>query len=267
MAPKLILVGTVHYDLQEEQKLEYILEKTSPSILALEFDKKREKMLAEASAPKMSPEDEGRTLLNTFAEAGIQLNPRQSTALVESARIMAAVNCFELKKFREYVCKKPGSRIEYIDITIYEPEQAQEFSDGCMGMMKASLKEIAKNPELVKPMLEQLDKGADAYLDTIAGSFTLIYENAETMAELYRMMSDPAQVEELKTIMPPEAIQAIQKIYNPARDEAMAGRIRELYNGEGTLVAVMGLAHLHTVGDKVADLKPRVITLADWGTL
>ncbi len=265
MASELILVGTVHYDLQGSQKLEYILEKASPSILALEFDKKREKMLA--SAPMMSPEEEGKTLVNMFAEAGLPLNPRQSAAIVECARVMATANCFELRTSRDYVSKKPGSRIEYIDITLYEPEQVQEFSNGYIAMMKASLKEIAKNPELVKPMLEQLDKGADAYLDTIASSFSLIYENAEAMAELYRMMSDPTQVEELKTIMPPEAIQTIQKIYNPARDAAMAGRIRELYTGEGTLVAVMGLAHLHTVGDKVADLKPRVITLADWGTL
>ena len=52
------------------------------------------------------------------------------------------------------------------------------------------------------------------------------------VGELMEVMRDPKTIEELKKSLPPETIRTLKQIYNPERDEFMANKIRELYNGK-----------------------------------
>ncbi len=72
--------------------------------------------------------------------------------------------------------------------------------------------------------------------------------------------------EMMKEIMPPQAVQVLEQIYNPKRDEAMGTRVRELYDGNSRLVAVVGLAHLEALKIKVRDLEPIAMTLAGYNS-
>ena len=47
----------------------------------------------------------------------------------------------------------------------------------------------------------------------------------------------------------------------------MGLKIRELYTGNDTLVAIVGLAHLQEVASRITDLEPRVLTLAEYMSL
>ena len=47
----------------------------------------------------------------------------------------------------------------------------------------------------------------------------------------------------------------------------MAGRVRELYDGDRGLVAVVGLGHVAGLKTKLEDLKPKVMTLAEYGSV
>ena len=47
----------------------------------------------------------------------------------------------------------------------------------------------------------------------------------------------------------------------------MSRRIRELYDEDSKLVAVVGLAHLPGIMTKIEDLNPKVITLAEYDSI
>jgi hypothetical protein len=133
--------------------------------------------------------------------------------------------------------------------------------------MKCAFKQIAVEPKLVIPLLERLDSGIDVYLKNLRGDVQQIYQNAEAMAELFKMIRDPETFEMMKGVMPPQAVQALEQIYNPRRDEARVGRVRELYDGDSGLVAVVGLGHIAGLKTKLEDLKPRVMTLAEYDSV
>jgi hypothetical protein len=57
----------------------------------------------------------------------------------------------------------------------------------------------------------------------------------------------------------------VQQIYQNA--EAMAGRVRGLYDGNSKLVTVVGLGHLAGLKTKLEDLEPKVMTLAEYDSV
>jgi len=76
----LYLVGTVHSDLDGRERLDTLLDRLSPSIIALEFNKDRE----DFDIWRKSPEEEQREINAMIDESGLNLNPRQRARLIES---------------------------------------------------------------------------------------------------------------------------------------------------------------------------------------
>jgi len=258
----LYLVGTVHIDLDGRERLDTLLDRLSPSVVALEFHKDRENL----SALRKSPEEELKEIDTIIDESGLNLNPRQRATLIESGHRINNVIGYEFKSSRDYVAKNKDLRLEYIDISVFANGK-EEFAKGYVEAMKETFKQIVREPELVKPMLERLDSGIDVYLKHLRGSVQQMYQNAEAMAELFEMSRDQETLEMMKEIMPPQAIQALEQVYNPARDKAMINRVRELYYRKSRLVAVVGLGHLQELKRKVKDLEPKVMTLAEYNSV
>ena len=254
----LYLVGTVHYDLDGRERLDTLLDRLSPSVVALEFNKDREDL----GALRKSPEEEQREINAMIDESGLNLNQKQRATLIESGHRIKDVMGYEFKSSVDYTRRNLASRLEYIDISIFANGK-EEFIKDYVEAMKGAFKQIAGEPELVKPLLERLDGGIDVYLKHVRGDVQQIYQNVEAMAELFEMIRDPETFEMMKGVMPPQAVQALEQIYNPRRDGAMAGRVRELYDGNSGLVAVVGLGHLTGLKTKLKDLRPKAITLAE----
>jgi len=258
----LYLVGTLHNDLNGKERLDTLLDRLAPFVIALEFHKDRE----ELGSSQKSQEEEQRELTTLLDESGLNLNPGQRATLIESGQRVSSAMGYEFKSSRAYTTRNANSRLEYIDISLFANGR-EEFSKGLIESMSGVFKQIAADPKLAKQVLERLNGGVDAHLQYLRGDTQQIYQNAEAIAELFEMIRDPENFEMMKKTMSPQAIQALEQVYNPARDEAMKNRVRELYDGKNRLVAIVGLAHLQGLKTKLKDLKPRVMTLAEYDSV
>jgi len=258
----LYLVGTVHIDLDGRERLDTLLEKLSPSDVALEFHKDREGMQLLGK----SSEEVQKELNELIDESGLELNPRQRATLLESGPRISNVMGYEFKSSRDYTQRNPASRLEYIDLSVFTNGK-EEFAKGYLEAMKEMFNQLAGEPELSQPLLKRLDCGIDTYLEHLREEIQLAYQNVEAIGELFEMMKDPEAFEMMKEIMPPQAVQALEQTYNPKRDEAMGTKIRGLYDGNSRLVAVVGLGHLAGLKTILEDLEPRVMTLAEYESI
>ncbi|MBR9705778.1 hypothetical protein GOV14_01965 [Candidatus Pacearchaeota archaeon] len=266
--PNLYLVGTVHTDLDGEDRLDTLLNKISPSIIALEFHKEREFTRSTGKSPEQE-EEEKKEFDLIFNGFGLEFNPRQRETFIEAGNLTSGVMGYEFISSKNYVENNPGTRLEYVDLSIYQNGK-KEFQQGYVEALKASFKEMAKRPELIDPFLESLDKGIEVHKNNMKEQTFVEYEEVDIMAELYDMMQDPKAVEEMKQSMPPEAVQSVMQMCNPERDEVMGQRIRRLYdgfNGDGKnekLIAIVGVGHLEGLRRKFRDLNPRILTLDEY---
>jgi len=258
----LYLIGTAHIDLAGPRRLEGLLKRLSPDIVALEFHKDREFAIEERK--KASPEEEERETDKVLQEVGLNLTSEQRRTMLEGGRDISAVRGYEHTVSKAYTDANPKSRLEYIDISLFE-NGVEEFKQGYIAAIKGMLAQIAQEPELREPFFEMLDKGKKGFLEQLMAGVAAIYENAEMIGELAEVLRDPETYEAMKGQLPPNAIQALEQIYNPKRDEAMANRINELYNsGNHRLVAVTGLIHTPGLKSRILDLNPTVMTLVDY---
>lgn len=261
VANNLYLVGTVHVDVDGSERLNYILNKLAPSIVALEFHKEREK----PETARQSPEEVKRVVNAALDDLAINLNPVQRATVIEAQQRIRETCGFEFKSSKAYVAKNKKSRLEYIDISIF-PNGTDEFDQFRYDSMSVSFKKIFQTPEFAKPILASLDGGIDAFLRFYRSNISQIYQNSEIVARFIEMFV-AENLEQVKDMMPPQIARAFQQIYYPERDKAMAHRIRELYDCKNELVAVVGLAHLPGLKKNVEDLKPRVMTLAEYDSV
>jgi hypothetical protein len=258
----LYLIGTAHIDLKGPQRLERLLKRISPDIVALEFHKDRESLIEERKS--VSPEVEEKETDDVLREVGLSLTPKQRKTMLVSGREITSVMGYEFTVCRDYAHANPKSRLEYIDISIFE-NGVNEFKEGYIAAMKGTLAAIAQEPELREPFLKTLSRGKKAFLQQSMDCVDSLYKNAEMMDELAEFLRDPETFEVMKEQMPQNAIQALEQIYNPQRDVAMANRINELYNsGLHRLVAVTGLIHIPGLKSRILELDPTTMTLADY---
>src|SRR3989339_812707 len=96
MNENLFLVGTQHHDLDGKERLDAILTKLSPSIIALEFHKDREN---QKTLRKLSKEKQKETLFEAVYQTNIRMG-------------------YELTVSQDYIKRNPNSRLEYIDISL-----------------------------------------------------------------------------------------------------------------------------------------------------
>lgn len=249
----LYLVGTVHIDLDGKERLDTLLDRLSPSVVALEFHKDRENM----RSLRKSPEEVQKKIAALIDESGLNLNPVQKATLIESGCRYNDVIGYEFKSSRDYTQRNPDSRLEYIDCSVFANGEEEL-------LMKNMFKQIVEEPETAKLFLERLNGGIDAYLENLRTHVHQIYQSAEEIAEFMEMIRDPETFERMKEVMPPQAVQVLEQVFNPQRDEAMSNRVRELYDGKSRLVAIVDLEHLLGLKTRVEDLKPIVMTLAEY---
>lgn len=256
------LIGTIHTDLEGPRRLEGILKRISPDIIALELSKDAEDLVELKN--KMTSEEEERKTEEVLSNYGINLTRRQRETLLEGGRAMGSVTSYEFHVSRKYAQENPKTRLEYVDISLFENGK-QEFIDGYVTAMKGIVDEAVKDKKTRKGFLKLLKKGKDNYLKQSQEYVDSTYSNREAIEQVGKLMRDPEVFEGFKAGLPMNAVQALEQIYSPKRDEFMAGKIRELYNnGENSVASVTGLYHLPGLISRLGDLQPISMTLLDW---
>ncbi len=258
----LYLIGTAHIDLKGPQRLEGLLKRISPDIVALEFHRDREFLIEKRKS--VSPEVEEKETDDVLREVGLNLTPKQRKTMLEGGREITSIMGYEFTVCRDYVHANPKLKLKYIDISIFE-NGVKEFKEGYTVAMKGMLAAIAQEPELREPFLKTLSKGKKAFLQQSMENVDAIYKNAEMMGELAEFLRDPETFEAMKEQMPQNAAQALKQIYNPKRDKAMAHKVNQLYHrGSNKLAVIVGLLHVPGIKSRMLELEPTVMTLADY---
>ncbi|MEK6899919.1 MAG: hypothetical protein AABX05_02230, partial [Nanoarchaeota archaeon] len=165
----LYLVGTHHLDLDGEERLTTLLDRLSPSVVALEFHKDRESLVSS----KRSYEEMRKDINERIDEAGLDLSPKQRATIVELDYLDDNVSGYELRVSKDYLQRHPFSRLEYIDLSILEV--CQYFVEE----KKSEFMNIARQPESIEALRENLDQGVLVHLKSRRINIQQFYQDAE----------------------------------------------------------------------------------------
>ena len=262
MNENLFLVGTQHHDLDGKERLDAILTKLSPSIIALEFHKDREN---QKTLRKLSKEEQQEIIFDIINGQGFNLSLKQKETLFEAVYQTNIRMGYELTVSQDYIKRNPNSRLEYIDISLLKNGE-EEFVKGYIELATKDLKDIAKNPIILNGTKKILDKGVDAYLNFQRINIQRTYENRKRLAGT-EIMRDPEILKRIKKDISPQAFQVLKQVYNLKRDEVMGRNIRQLYTNRDKLVAIVGQGHLEALNSRLEDLNPRVMTLLEYDSI
>ncbi|HLD54629.1 MAG TPA: hypothetical protein VJB35_00045 [Candidatus Nanoarchaeia archaeon] len=262
MNENLFLVGTQHHDLDGKERLDAILTKLSPSIIALEFHKDREN---QKTLRKLSKEEQQEIIFDIINGQGFNLSLKQKETLFEAVYQTNIRMGYELTVSQDYIKRNPNSRLEYIDISLLKNGE-EEFVKGYIELATKDLKDIAKNPIILNGTKKILDKRVDAYLNFQRINIQRTYENRKRLAGT-EIMRDPEILKRIKKDISPQAFQVLKQVYNLKRDEVMGRNIRQLYTNRDKLVAIVGQGHLEALNSRLEDLNPRVMTLLEYDSI
>src|SRR3989339_153814 len=141
MNENLFLVGTQHHDLDGKERLDAILTKLSPSIIALEFHKDREN---QKTLRKLSKEEQQEIIFDIINGQGFNLSLKQKETLFEAVYQTNIRMGYELTVSQDYIKRNPNSRLEYIDISLLKNGE-EEFVKGYIELATKELKDIKKD--------------------------------------------------------------------------------------------------------------------------
>ena len=96
--------------------MEQILEKLSPSTIAVEMSAERESLLTSTENVAQIIED---TWTNATTKHNIVLSPEKRETLKEIYRVLGSICGFELRTSKDYVKSHPNCNLEYMDLSLF----------------------------------------------------------------------------------------------------------------------------------------------------
>ncbi len=257
MANKICIVGTVHMDINGEKRLDYILDKYSPDIVAIELSEDRTR-----GFPATQKEKESR-LEEDIKKANIGQGPLNPT-LIGIAKELYKASGFEYYSPKKYVDAHPGTRLEYVDLSVFG--EGDETGQKAMGEL---LNNAVKNiPPQVRAGVDQMMSrmGKDAFIATLQQRVDMAYKMQPLLGLMTPLMRSPRVLDQLNRTYPKESVDVIKKIVSPDRDEYMAKKIREL-SPQGKVLVVCGLLHMKGIKKRLSDLHPRALSLLNYKSI
>lgn len=254
----LYLIGTIHTDLDGKERLEHVLNKISPSTIALEFHKQMEKYHIDKSR-----EAHDKEVGKLYDESSLNLTPKQRKLALDISYETIIAQDFEFSVSKNYINSHPKSKLHYIDIEMFNTSKKEKsFQE----MLKNDLKRALEDPECRESIMFSLKKGKKFSLDNIRKDTALTYDSVDEYYKFFKRMRNPKELKKLEKELSLSEIEALKVIYSEERDNILASKIQEVYDGK-TLVAIMGFGHLKAIGIKLKDLKPQIMTLAEYNKL
>ncbi|MBN2052035.1 hypothetical protein JW756_00865 [Candidatus Woesearchaeota archaeon] len=266
---RLYLIGTNHKDINGPKRLESILNKLSPNIVAVEISPERIDASKETEQSILS---EGIDLIGVTREKIYEAFPFLDEEQKEKMLILslkAMVEGYEACVSEEYAQSNPQARMVCIDIA-FKMGDRQKFIEGFYEPHLTSTQNLVDKTQTDEEAQNELKKFLSQDIETLleiaSKGIDEQYSKAQEEGEEYKRLKD-SQALELEIQHLSEARKEVRrKIHDKARDETMAEKITQLYSEKDCecLVAVVGLAHLYPLKEKIEELSPILMTLADY---
>jgi hypothetical protein len=266
-----LLVGTVHADLDGFGRLETVLEVMRPRTIAVEMNAQRAKAyegrfaydaLSSYREAQARYEKILQLLLSRSAvlEAGrarysgvpIAWNERQIAAMEAGVLLLRACYGFEVKVARRYVDQHPGTALHYIDLPEKQVDEGGRSRATGGGVTPVpALKFFAENQAA-------LDLG-------LLGFVTLLRELQDRYyAEAGRVLRRRYERNVANWGNLPQHDYSSRAVYDPAREPYMAQQLRSIQRANpGTrCVAIVGATHRYGIARLLADCAPSSMLLS-----
>ncbi len=251
------LVGTIHTDLYGESRLNRAIDKLSPTILALE--------LSPEGASRFEKEMDCTKLDNQIDGLNLELTPKQKETYLEVSKKCSAAIGFEYRAIKSHARVHPEVQVEYIDLPLANGDWNNADAARMVFKMEAQ-KLLTEEPGVAEGIKSVLDMGVEEYVARVQAEVEESYPRWRLYERLTPLVQKPGLLDKLYQILPGDSVDEIKRVLNPERDEHMAKRIREL-SAQGTIIAVVGLAHLSILEKKLKDLNPKAIPLSQYSLL
>jgi len=244
-------------DINGGKRLDYILDKYSPDIVAIELSEDCACNLPANQEEKQSRLEEEIKKVRTGPGG---LNP----TLIGIAREIYKASGFEYFSPKKYVDAHPGTRLEYIDLSVFG-----EGKEAGQKAMEELLKNAVNNiPPQVRVGVDQMMSrmGKDTFIAALQQRVDMAYKMQPLLGLMTPLMRNPRVLNQLNGRYPKESIDLIKKIISPDRDDYMAKKVRELSPG-GKVLVVCGLLHMKGIKKRLSDLHPRALSLLNYKSI
>ena len=254
----LYIVGTIHNDPYGKVRLDALLKHLSPSIIALEMSDNRDDLTEYHEFLKKSEE----IISFCIEESDLKLNSTQIQTFIDSVSMINNIMGYELLSSQEYISSNLNSKLEYIDLSLFVNR-----NDDSIEALKVTyinlFNKCSLDSEYFDFVFGNLDNGIDGCRKDLILECEQGYSLAEQVDKKYKKVIGKGTSESEKANSSSQDRQTFESVYDSERDKFMDGRVRELYDGEETVVVIVGLVHLYGLKDSLKDLNPNVMTLAD----
>lgn len=259
MMHKLYVVGMVHDDQLGGQRLEAILERFDPDIIALEFSTERE----EAALRQKTREQLRQEISQDLKTSGLTLTTTQYDTFLEVNTRINDMLKYEFKTSTAYIKQHPKTKLKYIDMSsriegvdVVKENSTTEFS--------RLLSQISSDPQSTREFTSRLDMGVELYMSLLQENAENEYDNASQSTELIKIMRNKELFDQLTRELPAEEIAYLKHAYNPEREEQMASNIRAIYDNKSVIVAPVGIGHMTTITELLTDINAQQLTLQEF---
>lgn len=277
--PNLYIVGTIHNDFKGPQRLESLLQRLKPEIVAVESSKK----MARKYPRQLSQRVLKAMALGRAREAGKRfgLTPAQQRTYAAFSYTLASVKNYELYISRGYTARSCRRRIGYID----EYMEQHSHADEAFRKIRQISHEIDRNhmkqsPALAEEFKELLSKGIRTIrqarqrrTDGSYWQYKILKKKISDASAWYQRererFTDPDNREKEAVLQMLDL--AYAHIAGKERERQMAARVHELYtkdsrlqDGNAKMLVVCGIGHLYSLEELLSDLKPRALPLNEY---
>lgn len=246
------IIGTVHIDLDGQERLEKLLEQLKPDVVAVEISEKRVDKLR---AFRKNYEEEAQEQIDFIRNLNLGFTEQHLAVLKEVSEQDAKIGGFEYFAPEAYASKHPDTKIILIDTVFQDIEK-----EILLKVLEENLKRVMSVPSSRKKFLNQLELGANYLIDKRRKDVKNWYQASGLASLTYDML--------LKQNHHSFSAQGKlnKRIYNPERDPVMEEHVRKAYsqNPESSIATVVGEAHLYPFSRRLKDLNPEIMTLAEW---
>lgn len=251
----LSVVGIDVADLDGKERLTNLLERLSPDVIVLGMSQERAEFLSKHRS------EEIKQLIREVVRSP-EYNPRDSrmTDFLEFFHMALEAHGYESKVPKDYVKRRSGSRLEFIEAV--SEEATKEDEDATEGLdlylfeamnQEPAVKNLFPFRRVLNPYVEfsrrLIQHAYGTYRDYSRVVKGIITGDQEILEKGEFFGSD---------MLDEETIQILRRVHNLSVPRALEEKIRVLHreNRGSNMVAVVNLTHLPILEERISDLEP-----------
>ena len=256
----LYLIGTIHQDLHGPERLEYILEKVSPQIIALEFSEDRAAQSSQRFSKKKVKSQIKKEVMQLNDKWDLSSAEQRTLTQIGVARL--SIIGYEFFCTHQYVRAHQETELKYIDLSMESPiaQITQSYQLLYQELLEVP-NYISRFKRIVRAGAAKLLKEEEANLENEYNTFK---RRKETLRE--RINRECPGIDENNPLIQkyPQLLKLVNEVTSIKREQWMAQKIRDAYCPTKKIVAICGVGHLYLLAHLLSDLHPYTLHLNDY---